>query len=244
MLTVSCYHEIAAIPIKKEPAHEIEFFTEKALEAILSVPDVATKKGIKDLVFMILLYDSGARIQEILDIRLQDLHIASEERYVVLTGKGNKTRLVPLMQKTADHLKKYIELFHSGSTGGDFLFYVIRKNARNQMSQDNASKFIKKYGEVARKECSEVPEHLYVHMFRHSRAMHLYRNGMPMPLLSEWLGHTDMETTIKYYANTDVKMKQDAIDKATSELNPVLSNSIDFAFKDDDETIKKLYGLM
>ena len=82
---------------------------------------------------------------------------------------------------------------------------------------------------------------------RHSRAMHLYRNGMPMPLLSEWLGHTDMETTIKYYANADVKMKQDAqdaIDKATSELNPVLSNSIDFAFKDDDETIKKLYGLM
>ena len=56
-----------------------------------------------------------------------------------------------------------------------------------------------------------------------------------------------METTIKYYANADVKMKQDAqdaIDKATSELNPVLSNSIDFAFKDDDETIKKLYGLM
>ena len=112
------------------------------------------------------------------------------------------------------------------------------------MSQDNASKFIKKYGEVARKECSEVQEHLYVHMFRHSRAMHLYRNGMPMPLLSEWLGHTDMETTIKYYANADVKMKQDAIDKATSELNPVLSNSIDFAFKDDVETIKKLYGLM
>ena len=243
-VTVSCYHEIASIPIKKEPDHEIEFFSEKALEAILAMPDVTVKKGIRNLVFMILLYDSGARLQEILDIKLQDLHITGEERYVVVTGKGNKTRLVPLMQKTVKHLKKYIKIFHSGSAGTEYLFYVDRKGVRNQMSQDNVSKFIKQYGESAKKICSEVPDHLYVHMFRHSRAMHLYRNGMPMPLLSEWLGHAQMETTIKYYANADIKMKQDAIEKATSDLNPVLSNVIGFTFENDDEIIKKLYGLM
>lgn len=244
LVTVSCYHEIASIPVKKEPDHEIEFFSEKALGAILATPDVSTKKGIRDLVFMILLYDSGARLQEILDIKLQDLHITGEERYVVVTGKGNKTRLIPLMQKTVDHLKKYMETFHFGSTGTEYLFYVDRKGIRNQMSQDNVSKFVKQYGDSARKVCNEVPAHLYVHMFRHSRAMHLYRNGMPMPLLSEWLGHAQMETTIKYYANADVKMKQEAIEKATSDLNPVLSNTIGFTFENDDEIIKKLYGLM
>ena len=65
-----------------------------------------------------------------------------------------------------------------------------------------------------------------------------------MPLLSEWLGHVQMETTIKYYANADVRMKQEAIEKATSDLNPILSSRSEFTFKDDDETLKKLYGLM
>ena len=243
-VTMTCYQEISSIPVKKEPDKEIEFFSEKALEAILAVPDASTKTGFRDLVFMILLYDSGARVQEVLDIRLQDLRITGDNRYVVLTGKGGKTRLVPLMQKTAEHLKQYMALFHDKSVGTEFLFYVFRKGTRTQMSQDNVSKFIKKYGEAARRVCDEVPEHLYVHMFRHSRAMHLYRNGMPMPLLSEWLGHAQMETTIKYYANADIKMKQEAIEKATSELNPILQAESGFVFKDDDETLKKLYGLM
>lgn len=67
---MSCYQEMALIPVKKEAEHEIEFFSEKALEAILDVPDVSSKKGRRDLVFMILLYDTGARIQEMLDLCL------------------------------------------------------------------------------------------------------------------------------------------------------------------------------
>ncbi|HCS72335.1 MAG TPA: hypothetical protein DIW17_00470 [Clostridiales bacterium] len=242
---MSCYHELSVIPLKKQKAeHEIEFFSEIALEAILAEPDSDTRKGIRDLMFMILLYDTGARLQEILDLHLNNLHIDSDDRYVILTGKGNKTRLVPLMQKTIEHLNKYISLFHSGNRENPYLFYIERKGKRNQMSQDNVSKFIKKYGALAREKCPEVPENLYTHMFRHSRSMHLYRNGMPLPLLSEWLGHAQMETTIKYYANADIRMKQEAIEKATSELNPLLSSQTDFTFKDDEETLKKLYGLM
>ena len=124
---MSCYQEMALIPVKKEAEHEIEFFSEKALEAILAVPDISSKKGRRDLVFMILLYDTGARIQEILDLCLNDLHISSDEKYVVLTGKGGKTRLVPLMQKTVEHLHKYLDEFHRASDGNSFLFYVDRK---------------------------------------------------------------------------------------------------------------------
>ncbi|MBQ3679456.1 MAG: hypothetical protein II929_08110, partial [Succinivibrio sp.] len=72
----------------------------------------------------------------------------------------------------------------------------------------------------------------------------LYRNGMPMPLLSEWLGHTQMETTIKYYANADVKMKQDAVEKATSDFNSIIRSAVDFKFDNDDVVLKRLYGLM
>ncbi len=238
-----CYQEMALIPAKKEAEHDIEFFSEDALSAILAEPDLSTRKGIRDLMFMILIYDSGARVQEILDLRLNDLHLRSDEKYIILTGKGGKTRLVPLMEKTVEHLSRYMEVFHKNSDGNTFLFYIIQKGSAHQMSQDNASKLVKKYGEAARKKCPDVPEHLYLHMFRHSRAMHLYRNGMPMPLLSEWLGHAQMETTIKYYANADVRMKQEAIEKATSDLNPIFSSQNDFKFSDDTETLKKLYGL-
>ena len=131
---MSCYQEMLLIPVKKEAEREIEFFSEKTLEAILTVPDVSSKKGRRDLVFMILLYDAGARIQEMLDLRLNDLHISSDEKYVVLTGKGGKTSLVPLMQKNVEHLHKYMAEFHRASDGNSFLFYVDRKGCRIQMS--------------------------------------------------------------------------------------------------------------
>jgi hypothetical protein len=67
---------------------------------------------------------------------------------------------------------------------------------------------------------------------------------MPLPLLSEWLGHAQMSTTIAYYANADTRMKQEAIEKATSELNPLFSTDTNINWDDDEELLKKLYGLL
>jgi integrase/recombinase XerD len=67
---------------------------------------------------------------------------------------------------------------------------------------------------------------------------------MSLPLLAEWLGHAQMETTITFYANADTKMKQDAIEKATSALNPLFQETPDINWEDDEELIKKLYGLL
>lgn len=111
------------------------------------------------------------------------------------------------------------------------------------MSPDNVGKFIKKYGQMARSISIEAPENLYAHMFRHARSMHLYRNGMPLPLLSEWLGHSQMNTTITYYANADTKMKQEAIENATSCFNPLFNDDTEINWEDDEEMIKKLSGL-
>lgn len=239
------YQEILNIPKKKQPkSHEIEFFSESALQSILEEPDIQKKNGYRDLIFMILLYDTAARLQELLDIHLQEIHLESENPYIILTGKGKKTRLVPIMKKTTEHLKKYVERFHLTSYGSDFLFYISRKGQRFAMSPDNAEKFVKKYGISAHIKNSEVPERLFPHLFRHSRSMHLYRNGMPLPLLAEWLGHAQLETTITYYANADTKMKKEAIEKATSGLNPLFQDNPKISWEDDDEILKKLYGLL
>lgn len=161
------YQELLNIPKKKQSKnHKIDFFSESALQSILEQPDITKKKGIRDLMFMILIYDTGARVQEILDICLKDVHLSDDSSYVIITGKGRKTRIVPIMKKTVEHLKNYMHSYHQSPQGNDFLFYVIRKGNRNAMSPDNAEKFIKKYGCKANAVNNDVPEHLYPHMFR------------------------------------------------------------------------------
>jgi site-specific recombinase XerD len=240
---VSYAQEIYKIPVKQsEKINGLRYFSEDVLKLLLEQPDTSNKREMRNLFFMILLYDTGARKQEILDLRLNDVHITSKEPYVTLTGKGQKTRLVPIMAKTVDHYKKYISVFHPSNSEDSFLFYTVRKGEKLAMSPDNVEKFIRKYGKAARIQNKEVPEKLHPHMFRHSRAMHLYRNGMPLPLLSEWLGHAQLETTM-IYAHADTKMKREAIEKATSELNPSRTTSVPTIDWNDDDTMKKLYGL-
>ena len=87
--------------------------TKTALKAILAQPDATTKVGLRNRFFMILMYDTGARMQEMLDLKLKDIFLEADMPCIYLTGKGNKTRAVPLMDETILHLKEYIKHFHS-----------------------------------------------------------------------------------------------------------------------------------
>jgi site-specific recombinase XerD len=237
-------NDLRSIPIKKVAKPIIiKFFSESALKTILEQPNPRRKKGLRDLFFMILMYDTGARNQEMLDITLGDIHFEGKSPYVVVTGKGGKTRLVPVMPKTVDHYRKYATVFHSKQTSKNHLFYTERKGSRFAMSPDNTERFIKKYGIAARSVNLEVPESLHPHTFRHSRSMHLYRSGMPMVLLAEWLGHAQISSTL-IYANADTEMKRTAIEKATSKLNSLVSGNAEYLeWEDDEALIRQLYGL-
>jgi site-specific recombinase XerD len=237
-------NDLCAIPLKKEAkCPVVSFFSEAALKAILEQPDVKKQKGRRNLFFMILMYDTGARNQEMLDLTLGNIHFEGKSPYVVITGKGGKTRLVPVMQKTVEHYENYVATFHPNPVATDHLFYTIRQGARFAMSPDSTERFIKKYGINARATNPEVLESLHPHQFRHSRSMHLYRRGMPLVLLAEWLGHAQISTTL-VYANADTEMKRDAIEKATSKLNPLLSGeSARLEWEDDEALIRRLYGL-
>ena len=192
---------------------------------------------------MILMYDTGGRNQELLDLRLSDLHFEGKSPYIVITGKGGKTRLVPVMLKTVEHFKRYAAVFHAELIPTSHLFYTERKGKRYDMSPDTSERFIRKYAIAAHRVYPEVPASLHPHMFRHSRSMHLYRSGMPLVLLAEWLGHAQFTTTL-IYANADTEMKRKAIEKATSKLNPLLSGETACIEWEDDETmIRRLYGL-
>lgn len=239
------YLEICSIPVKNtQKRQSIDFFTEDELGILLSQPDQRRKKDVRNLTMMILMYDTGCRIQELLDLRVHNVHLDDRCPSATINGKGKKTRIVPLMEKTVEHLKKYMSLYFPDGPGDDeLLFYTIHNGERTSMSQDNVQKFIDGYCQKAKEKGLEIRSHIYCHMFRHSRATHLYRNGMALPLVSEWLGHVNINTTRDYYANADIEMKRKAINEATSLINPIRSKEYSFDYDNDEELLKKLYGL-
>lgn len=227
---------------KTEKKLTVDHFSEATLDAILKQPNPRTLKGHRNLFYMILLYDTGARDSEILNMFPKDLVVKTESPYVIIHGKGKKIRLVPIMKETVKHYKSYISRFHNDSKDSIPLFYTEIHGNKQVMSDDNVARFIKKYARQAQGFSSEVPDRVTPHMFRHSRALNLYRKGVPLPLISEWLGHSNLETTL-IYAYADIEMKRDAIEKAT-EANHPLRNSKKFNGAElDDDTLKRLYGL-
>lgn len=124
------------------------------------------------------MYDTGGRIQEILDLRTKDFFFDFDTPLVYLNGKGNKVRAVPLMDKTIQHLKEYLRLFHPQDRN-EYLFYTVIKGKKGAMSPDNVSAFLQKYADQARVNFPEIPSNIHAHLFRHSRAMHLFQSGIP-----------------------------------------------------------------
>ena len=236
--------EILKVPLKTSEKKEIvEYMSENAVTAILSQPDTTTAKGLRNQFLMVLLYDSGARIQELMDIRVRDIRLGKTPT-VTLHGKGGKIRSTPIMQTTVEQFKKYSRSFHPDENiySDEYLFYVIQHEQKNKMHHDTARQLIHQYGLTARKQCPDVPGNVHPHLFRHSRAMHLYQHGVDLTLVSQWLGHSKFETTL-IYAKADTEQKRRAMENANkSGPLAVKLNSDRFRVSDDD-LIKRLYGL-
>ena len=242
---VANLNKLKKVPFKKPAtAATVDYMSMAAITAIIELPDANTPKGLRDRLFIMLLYDTGARIQEMLNLKLSDLQLGRLPK-VTLFGKGRKTRVVPVMDKTAQHLKKYLSVFHENTAAdGDApLFYSVIHSKKQCLSDRRIRYMLQKYGEQARRVCPEVPENIYPHLFRHSRAMHLYQEGMDLTLVSQWLGHSQLETT-QIYAHADTEHKRKAIEAATPQGNPLYSklNSARYMVT-DEETLKRLTGL-
>jgi site-specific recombinase XerD len=234
----SIYQEIKRIPFKKSTKRPLKYMSETALKVLLEQPDIRTDKGFRNRMIIILLYDTGARVQELVDIKIKDLHLEAKNPFIIVTGKGNKTRSIPLMDKTVAHLKEYKLRFHNASTNESSipLFHSIRSGAPHKLSRDTVGIMIKKHGESARRKCYEVPKRVHPHLIRHTRAMHLYQAGMPLSYIAEFLGHASINTT-EIYASASVEMLRKALEKA----NPELINEI--PLWKNEESLKKLCGL-
>ena len=233
--------EISNISIRKTPSKVVEFLTVPALDALMAQPNRLKANGYRDFCFMKLMYDTAARCQELVNAKIGDLDIRKSYTAICLAGKGNKMRVVPISPNMISILKEYLDAVHpiEHRQDDDYLFFTTLHGRRSKMSTDAVSLFMKKYGELAKQICPEVPKRVHPHQLRHSRAMHLYRAGMPLVLLTEFLGHADVNTT-RIYAWADTEMKRQAIQKISenSSESPVAP-----IWENDEEMIKRLYGL-
>lgn len=241
---VTHLEEIQKVKPAKVAKTIVQHMSENAVNAILRQPDVNTIIGKRDAFIMLFLFKTGARVQELVDIRLCDIKVGTASS-VTLHGKGAKTRIVPLRDTEVQHLRSYLLLFHPDTDfhSQDYLFYTVRNQQRKRMTEDNVRSMVRKYGKQAREVCNEVPENVHPHLFRHSLAMLLYQNGMDLTLISQWLGHSNLETTL-VYAHADTELKRRAIEKAVPEDSLLKEHLDSNRYKvSDEEMLKHLVGL-
>lgn len=236
---LSAIQKIKEFP--KDCPDEVKFLSIQEMKLVLSQPDTSKRLGIRDKFFMYLLYDSGCRVQEILDLKVKSFFIKNGAAQLHVVGKGNKFRATPISNELIEMFKEYCTHFHGNASQSEYLFYTIRNGIFIKMSSDNVQRFVEKYGAKARSQMPSIP-HLHPHLFRHTRAMHLYMAGMPLEMVAQWLGHSQMETSL-IYANATTEMKRAAVKKISTKENSVFADNEKFKYKDNGEIIKQLYGL-
>ncbi|KXG44291.1 site-specific integrase [Tepidibacillus decaturensis] len=209
------FQKVIALPVKKAPKPIVAHLTPEAMKLLLSQPDKMTVKGRRDLTLLSVLYDSGCRVQELVDIKVRDV-VLSNPAVLILTGKGNKVRRVPLMKNTLTLLENYIqENFLDKPWRSDYPLFSNKQHKK--LTKEGVAYIISKYADLARQISTIVPEKVKPHMFRHSKSMHLLQAGVSLIYIRDFLGHEDIKTT-EIYAKCDSELKRQAIENAYPDL--------------------------
>lgn len=220
----------------KIQSHTIEYFEPDEMRDLLSAPSCGNKADRRNQMILIFLYDTAARVAEAKHVKISDLHLDVEVPYVTLLGKGRKYRNIPLMEKNILHLKKYLKEFHGSEMKSERpLFYSKTHEQIHELSSDTFEKMIKKYADKCRINGHSMPENVHCHMIRKTRAMDLYREGVPMTHIQQLLGHENISTTSGFYAFATL----DVLANAMKSVNP------DDGVKSwsNPETLDRLYRL-
>lgn len=234
---MAIYLDIRTVKGLKIHNGPIEFFEEYQMKALLLAPDIKNRTGRRNQMMLVLYYDTAARISELLEMTMGQLHLEAQVPYVTILGKGRKYRNIPIMDKTIRHLKRYLKEFHPKYSSDTPLFYAKTHGNLHALSSDTVENMIKKYSEICVRSGISMPAKPHCHMIRKTRAVDLYKGGMPLSHIQQLLGHENMSTTSGFYAFATVEMLAESMKKAGSE-------DLDVTKKwNDKEVLKRIYSL-
>lgn len=212
----SFYLDVSKIhKFKGEKNTTVEYLTSPQLKLLFSIPDLKLKINRRNRFIMILLYESGARVEELTNIKIGDL-INGETTQLRLLGKGEKVRFIPLFDTTVAHLDAYLHEFHPNPNNDDFLFYTIHNHEQTKMTTGTIDHLLKIYAATAAESDKLFPLNLHAHMLRHSIAMAMYKKGIPLSYIKDFLGHSDISTT-SIYAYSDRETILEALESVEHE---------------------------
>jgi site-specific recombinase XerD len=212
------YADVCSVRKVKEAKKPIQYLQPSATAAILAAFSSTTAKHRRNRMMLIMLYDTGTRVQELADLCMSSLFLDAPNPYVTVVGKGQKSRNVPLMVRTVQHLRHYLNEFHPEGEENP-LYYSNLDGKPHKLSTDSISLALKRAADIARNTCNEVPERVHCHLMRKTKAMDLYRAGIPLPFIMQLLGHESMSTTSGFYAFATLEMMSEAMNKAVPSLD-------------------------
>lgn len=211
--------QILAIPLKRCARPIVNYLTTEELAKVLAKPDMESIQGRRDAVLLSMLYDTGARVQELVDLSVRDVRLTSPAQ-VRLTGKGRKVRLVPLLPATVDLLAQYMSEYQLNCPERmDSQLFFNRRG--EPLTRSGVRYLLSKYTYDLGTAKSGLSGKVSPHTMRHSKAMHLLQSGNPLTVIQSILGHADIRST-DVYAKADMDMKRQALAKAT-DMTPSLS---------------------
>jgi len=212
------YQRVLAIPIKKAPQKEISYLKTDGAALLISKVNINKSNGLRDYVMLSLMYTTGIRVSELIQIKVKDLSLY--EPYTLLVhGKGQKSRYVPLMKSIVPQIQRYI-----GQKGYDrhekLNEWLFKNHMNEQFARQGINYLIGKYAKMARVDNPVIiPKDFSPHKMRHTTAMELVESGADLIYIRDLLGHVSVNTT-EVYARADTQKKRQAIEAASKEIVP------------------------
>ena len=218
---------VLSVKSLKTTTRQVDYLTEEQMNSLINLPPTDTFAGLRHRIIMCLLYDTGARVQELCDLKIEDINLGNNPT-VKLHGKGSKIRIVPISKNMNQILEVYISKFYSNIKLKNE--YLIKNKNNQQMSRDGIEYIVQKYATILKNNNPSFPSKVHPHMFRHSKAMHMLAVDIPIVYIRDFLGHEDISTTM-IYARADSRKKNEAINNLAPKL--IEENYVDWS-KDQD----------
>jgi site-specific recombinase XerD len=188
----------------------VQYLSKDEMQLILEQPDISTRQGRRDATIISLLYDTGARVQELCDLTVKDIRLDGSQSARIF-GKGRKIRLVPLLPDTIKLIRTYLEENRlTTPEKGDYPLFVNRSGSK--FTRAGIKYILNKAAQSAARTSPHIPKSLTPHILRHTKAMHTYEAGANIIYVRDILGHADIKTT-NVYAKASLDMKRKAMEK-------------------------------
>lgn len=212
------YQKILSIKMKKTEEAPMNYLSIDGITLLLQQPDTTTNRGRRDLALLSLMYDTGARVQELIDLTPSMIRL--DHPYTVrVTGKGKKTRIIPMLDQQVKLLKDYMDEYNLLASHAD-RYPLFCNNHREKLTRAGINYILRMYVRMAKeKNAKLIPEKVSCHTIRHSKAMHLLQAGVNLVYIRDVLGHVSVQTT-EIYAKADSRQKREAIEKAYTDVKP------------------------